>query len=318
MLIRSVVLVLIALVLYIGVATGGSLYHRWAWDPGHHPVTMAPEPAPEGEAPPPEGDAEQPPAPEEESAYPAPVETEQEAPSEVGPTPAEPEPPHADQPPDAAPPAASDGAPPDPHMDGMETVLPPVESPAWNKPIARIPVEGKEVFLTFDDGPSRYTEQIASYLHEQGIPAAFFWLGASVNDEIRSRVVQLDHQLGSHTMTHARLTLLENEIHRAEMSISQERLGGVPYFRPPFGAYNEQTLAFAQELGMRVIMWDVDSRDWELADQPEQIVQNVMNGVRPGSIILLHERAQTAEILPTLVETLRAAGYTFGSLPTWP
>ncbi|MDB4897766.1 MAG: polysaccharide deacetylase [Firmicutes bacterium] len=71
----------------------------------------------------------------------------------------------------------------------------------------------------------------------------------------------------------------------------------------------------AKALGLTVVMWDVDSRDWDLAAHPEQIVPNVMSHVRSGSIILLHERSQTVKVLPQLIKALRAAGYSFQALP---
>jgi peptidoglycan-N-acetylglucosamine deacetylase len=199
---------------------------------------------------------------------------------------------------------------------------PEVPSPLPSGPLRRLATQERAVVLTFDDGPGRYTDQIAAVLHDAGVPAVFFWIGANVTEPALGSILARGHQVGSHTMTHARLTQVPEERLLAELSESKRVLaaGGreVRYFRPPYGAYNERTLSAASELSLKVVLWDVDSRDWELNQRPEQIVQNVLERVRPGSIILLHERAQTLDALPRLIAALREAGYAFRPLPVPP
>lgn len=213
--------------------------------------------------------------------------------------------------------------PPHPSGDTQEPVeqARPVDEELRGIPVHSVAAGGREIVITFDDGPSIYTEEILAILSEKQVPAAFFWLAGSSRIHLAQQVVAQGHQLGSHTIEHVRLTELTIHEQIAEVAGSIEILeaaGGVPvqYFRPPYGSYNVDTLEMAKQLNLGMIMWNVDSRDWALEDNPRQIILNVLSQVKPGSIILLHERKQTVEILPELLDALRAEGYTFRLLPS--
>lgn len=219
------------------------------------------------------------------------------------------------------PPADSD--PPHPSGDTQEPVeqARPVDADMRGIPVHSVAAVGREIVITFDDGPSRYTEEILAILADKQVPAAFFWLAGSSQINLAQKVVAQGHQLGSHTIGHVRLTELTVQEQIVELARSVEILeeaggGPVQYFRPPYGSYNIDTLEMSKQLNLGMILWNVDSRDWDLADNPHQIIANVMNQVKPGSIILLHERKQTVEILPELLDALRAEGYTFRLLPS--
>jgi peptidoglycan/xylan/chitin deacetylase (PgdA/CDA1 family) len=236
------------------------------------------------------------------------------------PPPAPPAPPPA--PPAPSPTPAPPPAPPDPAPAPAPAPAAPAEqqeSPAVPpKPLFRLPTTAKEVAITIDDGPSAYTSAILAALKEADVHATFFWIGTKFPQA--PDVVAQGHLIGTHTVSHPQLTALSGPALRAELANSKTALEAaahapVQLFRPPYGAYNAETLKAAQELGLSTILWDVDSRDWALADQPKQIIANVMQQVRPGSIILLHERKQTLAVLPELLTSLKRAGYTFRLLP---
>ena len=82
----------------------------------------------------------------------------------------------------------------------------------------------------------------------------------------------------------------------------------LPYFRPPFGAYDEQVLIEAERAGFtRVVLWDVDSEDWR-RDGSQALARRVTDQSQDGSIVLLHVIDTTAEALPSIVAGLRANG----------
>ena len=213
--------------------------------------------------------------------------------------------------------------PPQPSGDTQEPVeqARPVDEDLRGIPVHSVAGVGREIVITFDDGPSIYTEEILAILGEKQVPAVFFWLAGNSRVHLAQQVVAQGHQLGSHTVGHVRLTDLTRNEQTAEVARSVEILekaGGAPvdYFRPPYGSYSVDTLEMAKQLNLGMILWSVDSRDWDLADNPRQIIVNVLNQVKPGSIILLHERKQTVEVLPDLLDALRAEGYTFRLLPS--
>lgn len=184
----------------------------------------------------------------------------------------------------------------------------------------RLPADRRDIVLTFDDGPSRQTRAILEILAAEDVPAMFFWVAGLDGVQMAPDLLARGHKLGSHSMSHADLTKLNGAGQQAEIGDSSAILTAashekINYFRPPYGAWNENTLQIAAEHGLSAVLWDVDSRDWALANNPDQIVANVLQEVQEGSIILLHERPQTVQVLPRLIRALRAQGYSFGLLP---
>lgn len=175
----------------------------------------------------------------------------------------------------------------------------------------------KKVVLTFDDGPSRNLPKILQILEEKDVQAMFFWQSRLLHRERPwKKVLRAGHTVGSHAVNHKNLTTLTKEdqykqIHNSVKKIEQITNIKVNYFRPPFGQYNEDTLAILHEVKLIPIMWDISSYDWELKDKPNQIVCNVTSHIKDGSIILLHELKQTVQILPDLIDKIREQGYEF-------
>lgn len=171
--------------------------------------------------------------------------------------------------------------------------------------------------LTFDDGPSRSLEPILDILKETRVPAIFFWQSRLFYQQRPwRRIFEEGHRLGSHAHSHVNLTKLDREQQFHQIRTSKklfEKITGEPLtlFRPPFGQYNEDTMRVLEELQLQPIMWDITSYDWEIKQKPELIVENVLNHIREGSIILLHELPQTLEVLPLLIEGIRENGYEF-------
>jgi peptidoglycan-N-acetylglucosamine deacetylase len=165
---------------------------------------------------------------------------------------------------------------------------------ALGKPIYCGARRGKEVALTFDDGPGIYTRLMLAKLHKHGIHATFFdvarnipLLPGATREELALGGV------GDHTFTHPLLTALpaveaESEIVRAQAALQRSTGAPVFLFRPPYGGRSESIDAFARAHGMLEIMWTVDSADSLGADYA-QIERNVIDGLRGGAIILMHE-----------------------------
>jgi peptidoglycan-N-acetylglucosamine deacetylase len=192
------------------------------------------------------------------------------------------------------------------------------------------PCPGCTVYLTFDDGPSVYTPQILSELEAKGVPATFFVLGERAVQFPSS--VQREHAdsdgIGDHTWDHPDLTTLPPEQVRSELQSTADEItsltGARPtLWRPPFGAFNDTVTQIASSLGLSMRLYDVDPQDFNMPGT-DVIVSSVVNNVSNGSIVLLHDgsqetnfdRSQTVAALPTIIDTLRAAGYSFGSLST--
>ncbi|MGC8778315.1 MAG: polysaccharide deacetylase family protein [Candidatus Caldatribacteriaceae bacterium] len=171
------------------------------------------------------------------------------------------------------------------------------------------------IALTFDDAPNGYTREILQVLKEKKVKATFFLIGSQVKKypEVAREIVKQGHEIGNHSYSHRideSFTLEEilEDLQKAEKVI-KDATGVIPsYFRPPRGFTNGKIREACGLMGYSIIMWWVDSRDWELED--EAILEGVRAHVRPGGIILFHSLPQTVRVLPRVIEELEEKKYT--------
>ncbi|WP_237721521.1 polysaccharide deacetylase family protein [Paenisporosarcina sp. TG20] len=182
--------------------------------------------------------------------------------------------------------------------------------------ISQDPTE-KSVILTFDDGPGRFLPQILDVLKQEQVPAVFFWQSRLLYPKRPwKRVLSEGHLIGTHTTKHINLEKLTydeqyQEVKNSVMAIEKVTGTRVKYFRPPFGRFNNDTIKAAKKLSLTPVIWRVASMDWELKDNPEQILNNIVENLEDGAVILLHELKQTLDVLPRLIDAIREKGYNF-------
>jgi peptidoglycan/xylan/chitin deacetylase (PgdA/CDA1 family) len=137
------------------------------------------------------------------------------------------------------------------------------------------------IALTFDDGPSESTPQLLELLEKARAPATFFMCGAGVRrlPDVARQVVRAGHEIGNHSDSHARLYLrsarfIEEQIVRAQQSIS-EATGVEPLlFRAPYGVRWFGLRQVQRQLGLVGVMWTGNGLDWKLS--AEAIVRRLM------------------------------------------
>jgi peptidoglycan/xylan/chitin deacetylase (PgdA/CDA1 family) len=169
------------------------------------------------------------------------------------------------------------------------------------------------VAVTFDDGPSAGTRAILRALRRHDAKATFFLVGREIpgREGIVRRAAREGHELGNHSTSHS---ALPSEADVANTSNLITRITGGPpcVFRPPAGRTSRLLIRDVHRLGMTTVTWDVDTGDWAF-QLPAAIRDRALAGVRPGSIILMHdgggERAGTARSLSAVIEGLRGRGY---------
>ena len=159
------------------------------------------------------------------------------------------------------------------------------------------------IHLTFDDGPHpTNTPKVLEELKHAGIQATFFVKGnllkTSLGQELIQRAAAEGHQIGNHTYSHPRLTELTEDQIRQEVLRTEELIGdvdqGIKILRPPFGAYNPMVDQVAQELGYRLVLWNVDSCDWHpkyVHRWVEHAMKQIMN--QKQSVVLAHDSQTT-------------------------
>jgi len=173
------------------------------------------------------------------------------------------------------------------------------------------------IALTFDDGPSRYTEYILDILERHGARATFCVLGMNVSawEDTILRTVELGSEVIGHSWNHPNLTLLGDDAIRRQIidtSAAIEAVTGKPppsIFRPPYGSVNARVKRVAEGLGYSTLNWTVDPEDWRNRDA-QLIYQHIMNRTIDGSIILLHDiRRYTVEAMEIVIPALIEQGF---------
>ena len=183
----------------------------------------------------------------------------------------------------------------------------------------------REVALTFDDGPGPYTPAILAVLERERVAATFFEVGILEQyfHASTAAIVARGYPIGDHTETHAPMSQLSPKVQQQQLLEQTAAIGdyGAPFprlFRPPYGLWDSATLALLRKYRMLMVLWSVDSNDYELPGV-NVIVDRVLDGARPGAIILLHDaggnRSQTVAALPEIIHGLRKRGFKLVTVP---
>lgn len=186
--------------------------------------------------------------------------------------------------------------------------------------------DGKVVYLTFDDGPSTLTGQFLDVLKEYDVKATFFMQGSNLQNtnfqvDVK-RAIKEGHYIGAHSMTHNYEKLYTYEQFVQEMQTTLSLIDEITntdpkLVRPPYGSApgleNKQMRDQIVEAGIKVWDWTIDSYDWKLEDNPNQIIENVKKQTtEDAEVVLMHEKVQTLQALPGIIEFYKEQGYKFG------
>lgn len=188
--------------------------------------------------------------------------------------------------------------------------------------IDQIDISEPVIALTFDAGADRgFAEEILDTLDGEDVRASFGMTGvwAEQNSDLVRRMADEGHHLMNHSWDHPSFVTISS-LERADQlrrtdELVQTLTGQTtkPYFRPPFGAYDESVLIDLAANGYFYnVMWTVDTLGWN-GYSASQIFTRVLNGAAPGAIILMHVGAQSQDAiaLDDIITVLRARGYRF-------
>jgi len=198
--------------------------------------------------------------------------------------------------------------------------------------LTRVPTTRRVVALTFDGGASREgVASILATLSEEGVPATFFLTGDFADAYPgTARTIAASHPVGNHTQNHPDLTKLGDAAVRGEIrsgAASIEAATGEdphPWFRFPFGAVDSRVIRLVNGECYVPFRWTVDTLGWKGTSEGQSVAtvrRRVLDGLRPGAIILMHVGANPddhttldADALPGMIRDLRERGYGFVTL----
>jgi peptidoglycan/xylan/chitin deacetylase (PgdA/CDA1 family) len=202
----------------------------------------------------------------------------------------------------------------------------------FSKYIWRFSMDTKEIYLTFDDGPtSEITEFVLDELKKYNAKATFFCIGKNIrkHSNIFEKILTEGHTIGNHTQQHLNgwktktghylenvlecehtiLTSLEKT--REPRSKNQE----LKLFRPPYGKIKYSQAKELLRKGYKIIMWDVLSADFDRSISNEKCLQNVLKNAKNGSIIVFHDSTKASQkvrfVLPKVLKEFSDKGFVF-------
>jgi peptidoglycan-N-acetylglucosamine deacetylase len=182
------------------------------------------------------------------------------------------------------------------------------------------------VAFTFDDGPGpQWTPMVLDALDAAAVPATFFMVGRNLEehaDLVRHRMGR--HEVGNHSWSHDDLATLdrigvETELSRAHEMIKKVFGRAPTVMRPPFGHLGGSTVLAADMFDYDIVLWSHLMREKYYRNDPDGQVRDIVDNVRPGSIILAHDigkqhRLVALRRLGDMFAGLRARGFRFATV----
>ncbi len=184
-----------------------------------------------------------------------------------------------------------------------------------------IPNIEKKVFLTFDDGPiPDITEWTLGQLKKYNAKGTFFCIGGNIqkHPDIFEKIVSENHAVGNHTFNHLKGWKTTNKeylknTHLCQSQFTSHNLPFINLFRPPYGKIKPLQSKALRKMGYKIIMWDIISMDFDQTITPEKCLDNVLDNIQSGSIIVFHDSRKAWKnlqyVLPKTLEFLNEKGF---------
>lgn len=184
---------------------------------------------------------------------------------------------------------------------------------SYHPPKKELSIYKPTIALTFDDGPSKYTKDVVQLLNKYDANATFFILGNKVENyhDTLMYVLESGNELGNHSYNHKKLTRLSKEELHSQIDMTNEIVKktldyDIRLFRPTYGATSNQ---LKSNLNMEIVLWNVDTRDWQLRNS-KKIYAKALHDIKDGKIILMHDiYKSTLDALELILPELKKQGY---------
>jgi probable sporulation protein (polysaccharide deacetylase family) len=157
-------------------------------------------------------------------------------------------------------------------------------------------------------------------MKKYNVHSTFFLDGSWVkkNPSLAKMIREEGHEIGNHAYSHPDLKKMTNTRIKEELKQTNEVIHATldlspKWFAPPSGSYRNDVVQIANELGMKTILWSVDTVDWRNPD-PKAMTGTVLNKVHPGAMILMHPTKSSAAGLEEMIKGIKKKGYGIGTV----
>ncbi|MET2983623.1 polysaccharide deacetylase family protein [Aureibaculum conchae] len=188
-----------------------------------------------------------------------------------------------------------------------------------------LPAKKKEIYLTFDDGPTpEITNWVLNTLHEYNAKATFFCIGENIEKEPSTfnKIINQGHSIGNHTFNHEKGWKTVNEDYLKSVVKTKKIIEKYPtsdnsesLFRPPYGKIKKSQTKLLIKNNYKIIMWSILSWDFDTTITPEICLNNVIKNAKSGDIIVFHDSVKAFKnlkvVLPKVLDYFSGKGYEF-------
>lgn len=183
-----------------------------------------------------------------------------------------------------------------------------------------VPTKSKNLYLTFDDGPTpEITPWVLNKLDQFNAKATFFCIGRNVerHHEIFNDIISRGHAVGNHTYSHLKGWKTKNKEYINDIKLASQAINS-KLFRPPYGKIGIKQIRLVKQAGFKLFMWDVLSEDYNKNLTKEECLNNVIENSEEGSIIVFHDSVKASKnlyyTLPKVLEEFSKQDYNFKKL----
>jgi len=167
---------------------------------------------------------------------------------------------------------------------------------------------------------NEYIPDILAAFRDENVKATFFLDGSwlSKNEEIARMILAEGHELSNHAYSHRNMSKLNESQIKKEIQATEQLLVNLgvttnQWFAPPSGDFDQQTIRVARQLGLKTVLWTIDTVDWK-KPEPGWIVQKIEARLEPGSMILMHPTLSSSVALKEMIQKAKQRNLAVGTV----
>jgi probable sporulation protein (polysaccharide deacetylase family) len=167
---------------------------------------------------------------------------------------------------------------------------------------------------------NEYIPDILATFREENVKATFFLDGSWLlkNEEIARMILDEGHELSNHAYTHRNMSTLSDsqikkEIQATEQLLIKIGVSSNQWFAPPSGDFDKQTVRVAHQLGLKTVLWTIDTVDWK-KPKPDWIIRKIDTTLEPGAMILMHPTLSSSKALQGMIQKAKQRNLVVGTI----